>query len=113
MDAKVIEQLRRNQSLHTLADGREAVDVTLQFTGRVPALSRPERKAWLSARFSRVDQRLGRRIGVKPGSLSVSGQTIEAVVPVDELDQVEAQLAHDEFRLDVMVPTQVLDQGKG
>jgi hypothetical protein len=113
MDAKVVEKLRRNQSLHELPDGREGLDVTLQFVGDVPDASRRERRDWLERRFSTVQRQFGERVGVKPGSLSVSAQTVEAVVPLDEFDELCEQLSREDVRLAVNVSVQVLDPRAG
>jgi hypothetical protein len=85
MDAKVVDKLRRNQSLRELPDGREGIDVTLQFVGSVPAESRPERKDWLNKRFSSVKERFDPHLDLKPDSLSVSGQSIDAIVPLERV----------------------------
>jgi hypothetical protein len=109
MDAKLVEKLRRNQSLRELPDGREGIDVTLQFLGSVPAESRPERKDWLEECFSNVKQRLDARMDLKPESLSVSAQSIDATVPVDEFDDIREKLSQEGVRLAVTRMVKVVD----
>ena len=109
MDAKVVKRLRRNQSLRELPDGREGVDVTLQFMGSVPAESRPERKVWLKNCFSEVKERLDARLDLKPESLSVSGQSIDATVPVDEFDDIREKLSQEGVRVAVLQMVKVVD----
>lgn len=114
MELKVIEKLRRNQSLRTLPDGSEAVDVTLQFVGSVPPAPRQQRKEWLRDWFSSVEQRVGgEKLGIKPESLSVSAQTVEATVPLDRIDDLREELSRENLRLDIMIPTQVIDPSGG
>lgn len=109
MDAKVVDKLRRDQSLHELPDGREGVDVTLQFVGSVPAESRPERRDWLEKCFSNVKERFDAHLDLKPESLSVSGQSIDATVPVDEFDDIRDRLAVEGVRLAVTRMIKVVD----
>jgi hypothetical protein len=109
MDAKVVDKLRRDQSLHELPDGREGIDVTLQFVGSVPAESRPERKDWLKKCFSNVKERLDSRLDLKPESLSVSGQSIDAVVPVEEFDDIREKLSQEGVRLAAAPMIKVVD----
>jgi hypothetical protein len=109
MDRGTLDKLRRNQALRQLPDGREGVDVTVQFVGQVPPSSRAERKTWLQERFSRAREQLGPSLAIKPESLSVSAQTVEAVVPVSELDDVRKRLSPDEFKVDVSMTRQIVD----
>ena len=109
MDPKIVDKLRRDQSLRELPDGREGVDVTLQFVGSVPADSRPERKTWLTKRFSNVKERYDARVNLKPESLSVSGQSIDATVPVEEFDEIRDQLSQEGVRLNVTRMVKVVD----
>jgi hypothetical protein len=109
MDGKVVEKLRRDQSLRELPDGREGIDVTVQFVGLVPAGSRPERKDWLKKRFSKVKEGFDAGLDLKPESLSVSGQSIDATVPVEELDDIREKLSQEGLRLAVTPMVKVID----
>jgi hypothetical protein len=110
MEDELIRRLRRNQNLQTLPDGREAVDVTVQFLGEVPEVPRPERKRWLRDHFDRVVEQVpADKLAVQPDSISVSAQTIKALVPVNELDAVQATLADSNHRLDIDAPRQLTD----
>jgi hypothetical protein len=109
MDAKLVDKLRRDQSLRELPDGREGIDVTLQFAGPVPAESRQGRKDWLKRCFSGVKERLDARLDLKPESLSVSGQSIEATVPVDEFDDIREKLSQQGVRLAIARMVKVVD----
>jgi hypothetical protein len=110
IDPKVVDKLRRNQSLRELSDGREGVDVTLQFLGSVPAQSRPEPKDWLKTRFSNVKARIDARLDLKPESLSVSAQSIDATVPVDDFDDIQEKLSQEGVRVNVTQTVKVVDR---
>lgn len=110
MDPATLDKLRRNQALHQLPDGREGVEVTVQFVGQVPPAGRAARKDWLQARFSQARDGLAPSLAIKPDSLSVSAQTVEAVVPVGDLDEMRERLSPEEFRLDVSLMRQIVDR---
>lgn len=110
MDARLIEKLRRDQSLRELPDGREGIDVTLQFVGAVPAAPRPQRKAWLRGRFIDLQRQVHDCLDLKPESLSVAAQSIEATVPVDTFDEICERLSHEDVRVAVVRSVQVVDQ---
>lgn len=108
MDAKIIEKLRRNQLVRRMLDGGEGVEVTLQFLGAAPKAPRAKRKQWLEQRCSQVQDLVGPKLEVKPGSISVSGQTVAATASLDDIDTLREQLEQEEVRLDIMVPMQVV-----
>lgn len=110
MDTKIVEKLRRNQLLKKLPDGREAVDVTLQVLGSLAPAPRDKRRQWLRERFSNVKQRLGLKLDMKPDSLSVSGQTVQATVALTEFDDVREELSREGVRVDIMTPMQVIER---
>ncbi len=112
MDKNLIGRLRRNQNLRTFADGREAVDVTVQYLGDLPARSRPERKEWLQRHFDHLNEEVGSQnmpLELLSGSLSVSAQTIRAIVPVNELDVVEDVLAASNHRIAIDAAQRLTD----
>lgn len=111
MDPNVVARLRRHQATRELPDGRQAVDVTVQYVGTVPATTRAQRRAFLEERFEEVARQEHGHLTVQPDSLSVSGQTVDALVPVDDLETMERRLAGADFRIDVMEPVQVVDEG--
>jgi hypothetical protein len=109
VDPRIIDKLRRDQSLRQLPDGRQGVDVTLQHVGSVPAESRPERKDWLSKRFSSLNTQFDARLHLKPESLSISGQSIDATVPVDDVDDLQEKLSRQGVRLAITRMVKVVD----
>jgi hypothetical protein len=46
---------------------------------------------------------------IVPGSLSIAGQTIEAIVPIANLPSAEAELAQENVRVDLVTSRQVVD----
>jgi hypothetical protein len=111
MDPKLIDKLRKKQALRMLPDGREAVDITVQYTGDMPALPRAERRSWLRDHFDAVREQVKScHLVLDPESLSVSAQTVQAVVPVSELDRVEQELADGRHRIDLDYSRQLTDE---
>ena len=53
--------------------------------------------------------RFDSRLDLKPESLSVSGQSIDATVAVDEIDSISEQLSEDGVRLAITRLTKVVD----
>jgi hypothetical protein len=109
VDRHIVDKLRRDQSLHELPDGRQGVCVTLQFVGAVPRVARAERKDWLERQFVSVQFALQHHLELKPDSLSVSGQSIDAVVPVDELDEIRDRLSREDVRVELTRTVNVLE----
>lgn len=110
VDQKVLDRLRQAQALHELPDGREGIDVTLQFVGKVPQVGRAERKEWLASRFSSANNHLSEAVALEPQSLSTSAQSIQAVVPVTAFDSIRQQLSADEIRVEVVQTYQVVER---
>ena len=82
------------------SSGRDAVRVYLQYMPDIGGASRTERRTALRDRFdSLAGNRAGDEVELDPKSLSVSGQTIEALVPVDRFDEVASELAGDDVNV--------------
>ena len=107
MDAHTLDLLRRQQLIRRLPDGREAIAVTLQYRGELPGLTRVARRSWLTDRFSAVGGTVD-GMTIEPDTLSVSGQTVNAVVPIDDVEELRLRLP-EELRLDVPIYRQVID----
>ena len=100
IDRRAIEKLRRLGMTESLADGAEAVRVTAQYSGRP---SSPNRKAW-TERLTSWERQIADdagRMGAElvEGSLSVSGQTVELLVPITRLESLRCALERDEVRV--------------
>lgn len=100
--APEIDKLRRLGMVETGPTGTELVRVTAQLRQLLGPVSRDERRAQLQAFESAMGRYLARHGGsIVPDSLSVLGQTLEALVPVDRLPALEAEL-DDKVRLDLV-----------
>lgn len=92
--------------------GGECVRLSVQYAQRLAGKTRAERREVLTCWAEQVGRALARHGGeVVPNSLSVVGQTVEAVVPVGEYPRVEAELAGRGERTDLVVPRRVIAGG--
>lgn len=109
MDPKLIEKLRIKQALPSMPGGMEAIKVTLQYPGQVPALTRIERKHWLEKHFHNLKERLGSQgVDIVADGISAAAQTLRLIVPVAQLDKLTASAASAGHNLDLVVDEQVL-----
>jgi hypothetical protein len=97
IDPKDIDRLRKLGATEQLQGGVEGVRLTAQFRG-TPA-SR-DRRAWKSE-LEQWERHLSdevKKFGAHTvdGSLSMSGQTVELVVPVKDLEAAVRKLAEDD-----------------
>ena len=98
MDDPAIARLRRDEALQTLPDGSEAVAVTVQYQGPMPALPRGERKQWLRQRFAQLYGDL--RLDLE--SVSPSAQTVQALCPVKRLQEIRKKIEANDDRVDIV-----------
>lgn len=83
--------------------GREAVRVYLQYKPTVRGRSLSARSKALRNRFDKVARmHAGTGVELHPESLSVSGQVIEALVPLEHYEQAMHELEHDDVRVDLV-----------
>ena len=91
----------------SLPAGGEGVRVTLQVP--LPRVARRERKVLLKQEVDRLREDLeAMGVVVDPDSLSVSAQTAEATIPVDDYDGVVETLKKKDVRVDPMVDRKVV-----
>ena len=110
IDHRAIEKLRPRSETASTSSGAEAVRITAQCRRPLIAQSRQERKAILEDWQNSIGQALARHGGeIVPGSLSIAGQTIEAIVPIANLPSAEAELAQENVRVDLVTSRQVVD----
>lgn len=103
MEGSIIHKLRQNQQLQRMADGREGVPITVQFKGPVPALPRPERKEWLAQHFGDLKRELADLpIQMDTASISLSGQTVEAICAVDYIEKLRSLCAGGEHDIEII-----------
>ena len=102
MDTEQIARLRRDQMLSTLDDGSEAASLAVQFPGDLPRLDRAARREWLHSHFSQLGEALpANALEMRPETLSISGQSIEARCAVRELPKVKQLLESSGHRVSI------------
>jgi hypothetical protein len=108
MERPDLDKLRRLGLTEKTPSGEEAVRVTAQHRKPLIDHSRQERRDILETWQEEIGQTLARYGGeIVPDSLSVLGQTVEAIVPVEKLATIETDLTKGDVRIDVIVPRQV------
>ncbi|KAB1068595.1 hypothetical protein [Methylobacterium planeticum] len=108
-DHSDLEKLRRLGLVRRTADGAEAVKVTAQYRGAPVSRDRQAWKAEMEAWQKGLDGKLAKHgAEIVPNSLSLSAQTVEAVVPTMQLDAITNELKGEDVRVDIVVPRQVL-----
>lgn len=109
MDRKEIDKLRALGLTEETAAGKEAVRVSLQLRRKLFDKTLDERRLVLQAWQQQIGASLMRRgAELVPDSLSITGQSIEAVVPVEQCTEIEADMDSGECRIDLIVPRQVV-----
>jgi|ERR1700682_5135611 len=100
MDRRSIEKLATLGAIATTSGGKEGVRVSLQDTRRFDDPSRHARRASLRETFERVNAQI-QDVDIDLESLSVSGQTVVAVLPTDRFEDIEQELKRQEIRVDL------------
>lgn len=107
MDKHLLEKLASLDALETLERGIRGVRVSLQTQGPLPAGSRAERRACLHQKFTQLAETL-KEARVDLDTISVSAQTVEAVLPVDQYDDMKQSLEDEGIRVDPVVERQIV-----
>ena len=103
-----VRRLYEHGALERLASGRDAVRVTLQCMSPTLRGSRGQRRSQLTTVFRAVEEQFGGRgVSVDLETVSPSGQIVEALVPVDEYENLVDELSASGLRVDVNVERQV------
>jgi len=93
----------------TTPEGLPAVRVSLQYRPRLTDRSRTKRRQLLTDAFGRVAswlEPLGAAVDLS--SLSVSSQTVEALLPFERYDDLSDQLERQQIRIDQLYDRQVV-----
>jgi len=104
MDETEIGQLRTDGKLLTLESGAEAVPISVQFEGELPAYPRAERKQWLLGHFQNLGQRFKEEhaLRLEVNKLSLSGQSVEGVCSIATLPSIRKSLEASGHRLRII-----------
>lgn len=108
MDLKLLKKLRELGAIEHLEAGADGVRVSLQYRSRLTEPSRDRRRDILISEFKRIAHDLiteGAKVDLN--SISVSGQTVEAVLPLDKYDQLTDELSKQDVRVDPLTTEQL------
>lgn len=104
-----LSKLAQRDQLAQLSSGRPGVPATLQLQQRQSSSTMDARRNTLREQFAKAApavERLGGEVNLN--SLSITGQTVEAILPVDQYDQIETSLRSQEIRVDLLINRQVI-----
>jgi len=111
MDEHTIKKLRNLGALSRLPTGEEGVRVSLQYKPRLEEPSRSVRRDILHREFQKIaSEGVPEGSSVDLESLSVSGQTVEAVLPVQHYDRLVNDLEQREVRVDTIFDRQIVPE---
>ena len=111
MDEHTMKKLRNLGAISRLSTGEEGVRVSLQYKPRLDEPSRSVRRDILHREFQKIASEgapEGTRVDLE--SLSVSGQTVEAVLPAQHYDRLVNDLEQREVRVDALFDRQVIPE---
>lgn len=105
LDQNALKKLRRLGLVHRMADGAEGVTVTAQYRGAPVSNDRNSWKAEMEAWQHTLDGTLAEHgAELVPNSMSLSAQTVEALVPTAKLDELATALKTNNVRVDLVLP---------
>jgi len=111
MDSDLLRRLGEAGALSSLGEGVSGVKVSLQYQPKLKVASRKERREELHDCFAHVAEQIAPTgAAVDLESISVLGQTVEAVLPVEEYEQIVAELEILEVRVDPVISRDVADE---
>jgi predicted nucleotidyltransferase len=103
MDTAQFKSLSDRGLVVTDSSGKDAVRVYLQYLPELPGASRDDRGKELKKQFEQVaSKRAHTGVQLDPDSLSVSGQVIEALLPVERYEQATRELEDDNVCVDIV-----------
>ena len=104
-----LDELEQSGAVETLPSGGKGVRVTLQLPSGFQLLPRGDRRERLKTEFRRILQSVPVLMGTADvETISLWGETVEAVVPVEVYDDVLDQLDRQGVRVDPVVDVQVI-----
>jgi hypothetical protein len=109
MDKDLVQRLRDLGAIARLETGQEGVRVSLHYKPRLEEPSRSARRDILQREFQKIASEVvpeGTEVHLE--SLSISGQTVEAVLPLGDYDRVVDDLEQREVRVDALVDRQIV-----
>jgi hypothetical protein len=108
MEMKLLKKLRQIGAIEHLDAGVDGVRVSLQCRLKLTDPSRTGRRNILKSEFERIARDLSKEgAKVDLDSISVSGQTVEAVLPLDKYDHLTDALSKQDVRVDPVTTEQI------
>lgn len=109
MDARAAQKLADRGYAEPTAAGAQAVRVSLQYRQPLEERSRAARRQQLQTAFERIAELLRTEgADVDLESISTSGQTVEALLPLDSFDELSERLSEEDIRVDPLIDRQVV-----
>lgn len=109
LDSHTINKLRKLGLTETAADGSEGIRISIQCRADLTGQSRQQRREtlghWVTPTTTMVTQFGG---FVVPESLSIAGQTIEAVIPLSAFESAEDEFVKKGERVDIVMQRQAV-----
>jgi len=104
MDPKVLERLRELGAIDRLSNGQYGVRVTLMWTASLSEPSLCARRDLLLQKFEgTANDILPDGAEVYLNSISISAQTVEAILPIDNYDYITDRLKQQSIRVDPLI----------
>jgi hypothetical protein len=101
MDSKVLERFYKLGAIDQLANGQDGVRVSLMWNSRLSEPSLSVRRDLLLQKFeSTANDILPDGAEVDLNSISVSAQTVEAILPIHNYDDITDKLKQQSIRVD-------------
>jgi hypothetical protein len=109
MDSKVLERLHQLGAIDRLANGQDGVRVSLMWNSRLSDPSLSARRDLLLQKFECIaNDILSDGAEVDFNSISVSAQTVEAVIPIPNYDYITDKLKQQSIRVDPLTRQRVI-----
>jgi hypothetical protein len=109
MDSKVLERLYKLGAIDRLTNGQDGVKVSLMWQTRLSEPSLSARRDLLKQKFEcTANDILSDGAEVDLTSISVSGQTVEAVLPIHNFDDITDKLKQQSIRVDPLTRQRVI-----
>lgn len=109
MDSQVLERLYKLGAIDQLANGQDGVRVSLMWQTMLSEPSLSARRDLLLQKFERTaNDILPDGVEVNLNSISVSAQTVEAVLPIHNYDYITDKLKQQSIRVDPLTRQRVI-----
>lgn len=109
MDDTTLRRLQRGGAIVRLPTGDDGVRVSLRYLRKMLDRTRDERRELLTAKLKELAQAVMHGGGaIDEGTVSVTGQVCEGVLPVQGYDSLKADVESKDFEVQPLFDRQVL-----